>query len=64
MPYTMRRVRKSKCYRVTNKKTRRVFAKCASEENAKKQLRLLRALQYDKNFRFRLRNAATRRLLK
>jgi len=51
MPYTLRRSRKSKrCYQVVNTKTRRVFSRCSSKTNAKKQLRLLRAIQYNKNF--------------
>jgi hypothetical protein len=51
MPYTLRKVRKQSCYRITNPKTKRVFAKCSTKQNAIKQLRLLRALQYNKNFR-------------
>lgn len=50
MPYQSRKVPKKKCYRVTNRKTKRVFAKCSTKENAKKQLRLLRAIQYNKDF--------------
>jgi hypothetical protein len=50
MPYKSRKVPKKNCYRVTNRKTKRVFAKCATRENAKKQLRLLRAIEYNKNF--------------
>ena len=51
MPYTLRKVRQQSCYRITNPKTKRVFAKCSTKQNATKQLRLLRALQYNKNFR-------------
>ena len=50
MPYTSRKVPKKNCYRVTNRKTKRVFAKCSTRDNAKKQLRLLRAIEYNKNF--------------
>ena len=56
MPYTMRKVPKKSCYRVSKKsktakkRTRKVFAKCATRENAIKQMRLLRALEYNKNF--------------
>ena len=50
MPYKTRKVSKKNCYRVYNAKTKRVFARCASKKNAAKQLRLLRALQYNKNF--------------
>ena len=65
MPYTMRKVPGKKCYRVSKKYTkkskqskkgtRKVFAKCATRENAVKQMRLLRALEYNKNFTFRRR---------
>lgn len=55
MPYKSRKVRGKLCYRVYNKKSKKVFAKCTTPENAKKQLRLLRALQYNKNFIFRRR---------
>ena len=50
MPYTIRKVNKKPCYRVYNKKSKKVFAKCSTRENAKKQLRLLRALEFNKNF--------------
>ena len=63
MPYTMRKVKNKNCYRITNigekrrsSKTRRVFAKCSTKENAKKQLRLLRAIHYNKNFTLRARS--------
>jgi len=61
MPYTMRKVPGKKCYRVSKKSkkvkkgTRKVFAKCATRENAVKQMRLLRALEYNKNFTIRRR---------
>ncbi len=52
----MRKVNKKNCYRITKavkkgRKTRRVFAKCSTKENAMKQLRLLRAIQYNRNFK-------------
>jgi hypothetical protein len=50
MPYKTRKVPKKNCYRVYNAKTKRVFARCASKKNAAKQLRLLRALQFNKEF--------------
>ena len=56
----MRKVRNKSCYRVSkkvreNKKTgktakRRVFAKCATRKNAVKQMRLLRALEFNSDF--------------
>jgi hypothetical protein len=54
MPYTMRKVPKKNCYMVVKRKTqnknRRVTAKCSTKENATRQLRLLRAIQFGKNF--------------
>lgn len=50
MPYTLRKVRGKKCYRVTNKQNKRIFAKCATKKNAKRQLNLLNAIHYNKNF--------------
>ena len=52
MPYKSRKVRNKNCYKVyKNDKTKKVFAKCATKENAVKQMRLLRALQNNKNFK-------------
>lgn len=50
MPYKIRYSRKNKCYSVINKKTKRVFSKCTSKENATKQSRLLRAIMFNKEF--------------
>lgn len=56
MPYRMRKVSNKNCYRVykatATKKNqkKRVFSKCTSKENALKQLRLLRAIQFNKDF--------------
>lgn len=58
MPYTLRKVRQKSCYRIINPKTKRVFAKCSTKRNAVKQLRLLRAIQYNKKF---VPNASTNR---
>jgi len=46
----MRKVNKKNCYRVSNKKTKKVFAKCSSKKNATRQLRLLRAIENNKDF--------------
>lgn len=45
MPYTLRKVPKKNCYRVYNKKTKRVFAKCSTKTHAQRQIRLLRSLK-------------------
>jgi hypothetical protein len=50
MPYTIRKVANKNCYKVMNRKTKRVFSKCTTKEKAKKQLRLLNAIEYNKNF--------------
>ena len=44
MPYTLRKVPNKNCYRVYNKETKRVFAKCSTKTHAQRQLRLLRSL--------------------
>ena len=51
MPYKTRKVRGKSCYKVTNKVNKKVFSKCTSKENAAKQLRLLRAIQFNKDFK-------------
>ena len=54
MPFRMRKIPNKDCYTVYKKKTnrsgKRVFSKCTTLKNAKKQLRLLRAIQYNKDF--------------
>jgi hypothetical protein len=51
----MRKTNKKDCYRVYNSKTKKTFSKCSTRDNAIKQLRLLRALQFNKNFVLRNR---------
>jgi hypothetical protein len=50
MPYASRKVPRKNCWKVYNKKTKKVFAKCTSSENAQKQMNLLRAIENNKNF--------------
>lgn len=50
MPYGIRKIPKKDCYKVFNKVTKRVFAKCSTQEQAKKQMRLLNAIMYNKKF--------------
>jgi hypothetical protein len=58
MPYYTRKVRNKKCYRVSRKvnkikknKTKiRVFSKCTTLAKAKKQIRLLHAIENNKIF--------------
>jgi hypothetical protein len=51
MPYKIRKVHGKDCFRVINQNTRKVFAKCTTKENAVKQKRLLRALEFNPQFR-------------
>lgn len=50
MPYDTRKIRGKNCYKVYNKNNKRVFAKCTTQKRATSQLRLLRAILYNKNF--------------
>ena len=59
MPYSIRKVPKKSCYRVTNKRTKRVLAKCTTMKRAKKQIRLLTAI--DMNPKFVLRKKGSKR---
>ncbi len=56
MPYATRKVPNRKCYKVYNRRTKRVFAKCTSKNKAKKQIKLLHAIENNKSFKLRLRN--------
>ena len=51
MPYKIRKVRNQSCYKVYNATTRKVYAKCATRENAEKQVRFLNAFKYSRRFR-------------
>jgi len=59
MPYTIRKVRNKNCYSVKTTKSKRVLAKCTTKEKAKKQIRLLRAMEVNKDFARKVR--ATRK---
>ena len=52
MPFRLRKVNNKTCYMVYKKKTKRsgkkVFSKCTTLKKAKKQLQLLRAIQFNK----------------
>ena len=50
MPYKTLKVRGKNCYKVINNKSKKVFSKCTTKKNAIAQLRLLRAIEYNKNF--------------
>jgi len=50
MPYTIRKVPRKSCFRVSNRKTKRVFARCTTKILAQKQVRLLRALENNRRF--------------
>lgn len=67
MPYRMHYIPSKRCYTVRRKKTKReklknklgtntrknrkVFAKCTTKEKATKQIRLLRAIKFNPNFK-------------
>jgi len=53
-------VRNKNCYSVRTTKTKKVKAKCATKENAKKQVRLLRALEVNKSFAKKFRSRRSR----
>lgn len=61
MPYRLRKVNGKSCYRVTNKRSRKVFAKCTTRSKARRQLRLLRAIENNKNF---VPNSSKRRTIR
>lgn len=50
MPYGTRKVRGKNCYKVYNLKSKKVFSKCTSRENANRQITLLKAIHYNPNF--------------
>ena len=50
MPYSTRKVKGKNCYKVFNKNTKKVFSKCSSMKNAQKQIKLLRAIEFNKDF--------------
>lgn len=64
MPYIIRKFRNKNCYTVKNKNTKHKFSKCTTLTNAKKQLRLLRALQFNKNFVLRKNNKTLKNIIK
>jgi hypothetical protein len=61
MPYKIRKVRNKSCYKVYKPKTKKVFAKCSTLENAKKQVRLLRAIENNYTFRKNIKGNKTRK---
>lgn len=62
MPFKIRKVRGKKCYTVYKAKDKKVYAKCTTRKKAEKQLRLLRAIIFNKNFKpNRITNTQTRK---
>jgi len=57
MPYAVRKMPKRNCYKVFNKNTKKVFAKCTSRVKSQKQLRLLRGIKYNPIFRSKLKRS-------
>ena len=54
-PFEILHLRRKKCYSVRrkNKKNPKIFSKCTTKEKAERQMRLLRAIIYNKTFRKR-----------
>lgn len=50
MPYAIRKVPNKPCYMVYNKKNKHVSAKCTTRKRAQKQIRLLNAIEHNKDF--------------
>jgi hypothetical protein len=63
MPYSSRKIKKG-CIQVYNIKTRKVYSKCTTRKNSEKQLRLLRALEYNPDFKLRKPNSSKRKTVK
>jgi len=53
MPYILKKVRGKNCWQVRNKYTKKVFSKCSDKENAMSQIRLLRAIEFNKSFKLK-----------
>ena len=51
MPFKIRKVRGKNCYTVYKAKNKKVYAKCTTRKKAERQLRLLRAIIFNKNFK-------------
>jgi hypothetical protein len=56
MPYATRKVPNRRCFKVYNRKTKRVFAKCTSKSKARRQINLLRAIENNRTFKLRKPN--------
>ena len=50
MPYTLRKLKNKNCYKVYNRNSRKLFSNCTTKEKAMSQIRLLQAIQYNKDF--------------
>ena len=51
MPYKTRKVRGKNCYKVYKPSNGKIFAKCTTKDQALKQMRLLKAVRFNKNFK-------------
>lgn len=57
MPYKI--VKKKSCYQVINRTTKHKHSKCSTKRNAKRQYRLLNAIEHNPDFK--LRSSRSRR---
>ena len=62
MPYAVRKMPKRNCFKVFNKNTKKVFAKCTSRVKSQKQLRLLRGIKYNPKFRDKLKRVTKKNI--
>jgi hypothetical protein len=46
----MKKLGRKNCYRVSNRLTKKIFSNCTSKKNAMRQIRLLHAIENNKNF--------------
>ena len=56
MPYSYLKVRNKNCFKVFNKKTKKVYSKCTTRDKAKRQIRLLKAIENNSDFAKKIRN--------
>lgn len=57
MSYVIRKVRNKDGYKVYNNITKKIYSKCTTKDNAKKQVRLLNAIEHNAIFKQQLRKS-------
>jgi hypothetical protein len=46
MPYNIKKNKNKNCYRVTNKSTHKIHAKCTTKSNATRQVKFLQGIKH------------------